>query len=124
MSDPQTLAWQYLRAIEVHDYDAARSLLSDHGFFYKSPISQFSDADAFVGHMSLSGSILQRIEVRRTFVDGPDVCQFLVFHVQLSEKMAVDLVQWVHVDVGAGCIDRIEALFDAHPYRSLFDASG
>ncbi|ANB01238.1 nuclear transport factor 2 family protein [Ectothiorhodospira sp. BSL-9] len=119
MSDPQTLAMQYLRAIEAHDYDTARALLSDGDFVYKSPISRFSDADAFIAHMSLSGSIVQRVEVRHAFVDGPDVCHFLVFHVQLSEKMAVDLVQWVHVQ--GGRIDRIEALFDAHPYRLLFE---
>ncbi|MCG5511684.1 nuclear transport factor 2 family protein [Ectothiorhodospira shaposhnikovii] len=117
---PATVVDHYLQAIERHDYDRARALLDERSFRYVSPISRFDDVERFIEHMSLTGGILQRIEIRKQFVDGPDVCHFMVFHVQISEKMKVDVVQWVQVREGR--IARIEALFDAHPYRILFES--
>ncbi|MBK1672420.1 hypothetical protein CKO35_03740 [Ectothiorhodospira shaposhnikovii] len=117
---PETVVNHYLRAIERHDYDRAHALLDEHSFSYISPIHRFDDAGRFIEHLSLTGGILQRIEIRRQFVDGPDVCHYMVFHVQISEKMKVDVVQWAQVREGR--IARIEALFDAHPYRILFES--
>ncbi|MCG5500583.1 hypothetical protein [Ectothiorhodospira lacustris] len=117
---PETVVSRYLQAIEGHDYERARHCLVEPGFCYISPISRFNDTERFIEHMSLTGGILQRIEIRKQFVDGPDVCHFMVFHVQISEKMKVDVVQWAQVREGR--IARIEALFDAHPYRILFES--
>ncbi len=117
-NDPEQVVTAYLRAIEAHEPERVRALLAESGFRYTSPIATFDDADHFLSYIMFTSGILQRIQVRRTFVDQGDVCQFLVFHVQLSDKMAVDLVQWAHVRDGR--IHSLELLFDAHPYRRMF----
>jgi len=109
----------YLDAIESHDYERARGLLTEKGFSYESPLSSFSSADDFMQHMSLLGGIIHRIEHRKVFVDGDDLCHFLVFVVQLSDKETTKAVQWARV--ADGRIQRIEMLFDAHWYRQMLE---
>lgn len=108
----------YLQALQERDYERARAHLADSGFHYCSPIGTLDSADALVNQSFMSSSIVHSFRVRKVFVDGPDVCHFLVFNVQLSEKFTVDLVHWSTVE--AGRITRIEVIFDAHPYRRMF----
>jgi len=108
---------EYLDAIQSHDYERARGLLADEGFSYESPISSFSSADDFMQHMSLLGGIIHQIEHRKVFVDGHEVCHFLVFITQLSDKESTKVVQWARIVDGR--IQRIEVLFDAHWYRQM-----
>lgn len=110
----------FLDAIEKHDPERARSLLADVGFHYRSPISEFSDADAFIADMTYRTGILRRFELRKAFVDGGDVCHFLSVHIQISSRVKVDAVLWAQV--ADGRVQRMEMLFDAYPYRSLFPA--
>ena len=110
---------EYLDAIGSHDYERARGLLADEEFSYESPISSFSSADDFMQHMSLLGGIIHEIEHLKVFVDGDDVCHFLVFVTQLSDKESTKVVQWAQV--ADGRIRRIEVLFDAHWYRQMLD---
>lgn len=112
----------YLDALAAHDHDAVRRCLSDRQFCYVSPIARYDDPDDFTQFITLSGGILQGIERRRCFVDGADVCHWLVFVTQLSERVATRVVQWAHVEDGR--ITSIELLFDAHRYRQLFDVDG
>lgn len=115
----QRLVDAYLDAIAAHDTDAARGLLADQGFRYESPIARFDDADAFVHFMAMSTGILQRIDRRHCFVDGDDICHWLVLVTQLSERIATPAVQWAQVRDGR--IASIELMFDPYRYRLLFD---
>jgi hypothetical protein len=72
--------------------------------------------------VSVTGGILQRIERRHRFVDNHDVCHWLVFVTQLSERVSTPAVQWARVEDGR--IVSIELLFDPHRYRQLFDVDG
>jgi hypothetical protein len=119
MNDARRQVEEYLDAIESHAYDRARLVLADEGFEYESPICRFSSADAFAQHMSLIGGIIQRIERVKIFVDGQDICHFLVLVTQISHKESTKLVQWARVQDGR--INRIEVLFDAHWYRRMFE---
>ena len=116
--DPRAIVDAYIDALANYDYERARGLLADSGFRYQSPISRFTSADEFMQYMSLSGGIIQGIGRRKTFVDGDDVCHFLEFAVQLSEKESFRVVQWA--SVAKGRIYRIEVLFDAHRYHEMF----
>lgn len=117
-TEPLAIVEAYLKAIEDHAPERMRRLLADEGFHYHSPIVSFDDPDAFLSYTAFSSGIVQRINIRKVFVDGPEVCHFLDFRVQLSDKMSVDLVQWATVIDGR--IQRLELLFDAHPYRIMF----
>ena len=110
---------EFLNYIESHDYERARRLLADEGFHYESPVSTFSSADDFIQHISLIGGILHRIERRKVFVDGNDLCHILVFFTQLSDKESTKAALWTRVS--DSCIQRIELLFDAHWYRLMLD---
>jgi len=118
-SDALALVDAYLDAIAAFDYERARSFLADIGFSYVSPISAFSDADDFVGYLSLSSGIVQRMRRRKVFVDGSDVCHILDFIIQLSDKRTVPVAQWAHVTDGR--IDSLELIFDGHEYHRLFE---
>lgn len=117
---PKEIVDAYLDAIASHDYEGARRYLADAGFTYESPIACFDSADAFMEYSALNMGILQGVERVKTFVDGPDVCSFLVMRIQISDKQRVKLVNWSHVERGR--IRRMEVLFDARIYQILFPA--
>jgi hypothetical protein len=119
-SDPVALVEAYLNAIAAHDYDQARAYLADTGFSYESPISTFRNADDFIQYLSLTGGILQRIQPLKVFRDGDDVCHFLRFVVQISDKESVKVAQWARV--ANDRIQNLEVVFDSHLYRVMFDA--
>jgi hypothetical protein len=116
---PRELVEDYLAARAAHDHDAARRLLADQGFSFRSPVANFDSADEFDNWVVLSGGIIQGINIRQVFTDGADVCHILTYHYQLSEKESADLVHWARVREGR--IERIEAFFDSLRYRALFD---
>ena len=116
--DPLSVVTDYLSAIRSFDYERARACLADQGFEFTSPILQFNSADDFIRHISLSGAIIQSTEVRKFFVDGPELCHILTYRIQISEKQDVAAALWTRVR--AGRIVRIEAIFDASVYRDLF----
>ena len=112
------LVERYIDAVARFDYATARACLADEDFTYSGPISTFRSADALVQYLQLVTPIVQRIEIQKAFEAGNDVAHFLVVGTQLSEKLAVHVAQWAHVRDGR--IDRLELVFDAHWYRSLF----
>lgn len=119
VTNPIAVVDAYLDAIGDHDYERARGYLADTGFRFESPISTFTDADEFIQYLSLTGGIIQRVEPMRVFTDGDDVCHFLRFVVQISDKESVKVAQWARVIDGR--IQQLDLVFDAHLYRALFD---
>jgi hypothetical protein len=117
-TDPLSIVEAYLDARDAYDYEGARALLANAGFQFASPIARFDDADAFIAHAIATSGIIRQVERRKAFVDGHDVCHFLTYHIQISEKLAVPVAQWAQVIDGH--IRRIETLFDATPYSDLF----
>lgn len=115
---PRELVERYIDAVARFDYPTARACLADEDFTYKGPISTFGSADALVQYLQLATPIVQRVEIQKAFEGGSDVAHFMVVGTQLSEKLSVHVAQWAHVR--AGRIDRLELVFDAHWYRSLF----
>ena len=119
---PRELVERYLDAVARFDYAVARACLADEDFEYTGPINTFHSADALMRYLELATPIVQRVEIRKAFADGDDVAHFLLVRTQLSEKLSVHAVQWAHVR--AGRIDRLEVVFDAHWFRSLFPDEG
>jgi hypothetical protein len=116
--DPLSIVDAYLAAQLARDYETMRGLLADTGFCYRSPIARFNQADDFIQYVAMSSGIILDREIRKVFVDGEDICHFLTYRIQISEKLAVDAAQWSRVHDGR--IQRIEAVFDASVYRELF----
>ncbi|WP_295449209.1 nuclear transport factor 2 family protein [uncultured Thiodictyon sp.] len=118
LADPLSVVEAFFAARDAFDFERARALLADQGFSFRSPIAMFESADQFIQYGAHSSGIVQSVAVRKVFVDGLDVCHFLTYRIQISEKLSVDAVHWAHVENGR--ILRIEAIFDASPYRELF----
>jgi hypothetical protein len=116
--EPLSIVDAYLDAQLARDFDAMRSLLADQGFCYRSPIAAFDRADEFIEYAAVSSGIMIDREIRKVFVDGEDICHFLTYRIQISEKLSVEAAQWSRVHEGR--IQRIEAVFDASAYHELF----
>lgn len=116
--EPENVVDAYLKALEARDYELARTFLSDDHFRYHGPTGQFDDPDRFMEVVWPVGQILRSIERRKTFVDGPNVCNFMTYHVHLDEPKSVSVVQWAVVENGR--IVSIETVFDASEYVRMF----
>jgi len=116
---PQDIANAYLEAVARRDYAAARAYLADEGFEYLSPLNCFSTAEPLIAYLELATPIVQRVDVRKVFSDGDDVCHIVTVTSQISEKRASTVVQWSRVVQGK--IRRIELIFDAHEYKKLLE---
>ncbi len=107
----------FINAIEARDFECARGYLSDTQFTYRSPVSRADNADTFITIISRIGPILERIERRRTFIDGSDVCSILNYRTTMEAIKEVPVVQLATVD--AGKIIALEAFFDASEYNKM-----
>ncbi len=117
-SDPLAVVEAYLAAQAARDFATMRGLLADQDFCFRSPIAAFDRAEDFVEYAAMSSGIIIDKQVRKVFVAGADVCHVLTYRIQISEKLSVEVAQWSQVK--AGRIQRIETIFDASAYRSLF----
>ena len=116
---PAQVVDDYLKAFEQGDFERARSCLSA-SFTYQGPTARFGDPESFIDNIWRVGQILHHIEVRKTFVEGNDVCTIMNFHVHLDERRSVPVVQWSKVEDGK--IVTIEVFFDATDYNAMFSA--
>jgi limonene-1,2-epoxide hydrolase len=114
---PAATVAAFIDAIEARDFERARDYLSDTQFSYRSPVSMTDDADTFIALVSRIGPILERIERRRTFVDGGDVCSILHYRTTMESLKDVAVVQLA--TVAEGKIVSLEVFFDASEYNKM-----
>lgn len=114
---PAATVAAFIDAIEARDFERARDYLSDTQFSYRSPVSMTDDADTFIALVSRIGPILERIERRRTFVDGGDVCSILHYRTTMESLKDVAVVQLAAV--AEGKIVSLEVFFDASEYNKM-----
>lgn len=116
---PEKVFSDFLDAFEARDFERVRSYLSDNRFSYRSPVSSYDSADAFVANIARIGPILERIERRRIFVDGNTVCGILNLKTTMEGLRQVPVVQLATVVDGR--IVTLEAIFDATAYNRMFE---
>ena len=116
---PRQTVDAYFDALRARDFDRVRACLSDDRFSYRSPISHFDRADAFVRDISRIGPILEGIERRKTFCEGNDVCCIADFKTRMASLQVTPVVHWATVEDGK--IVAIETFFDAREYAKLFE---
>lgn len=116
---PVELVDAYLRALSERDFARARSFLSDRRFSARGPIAAFDDADRYVENVSRVGPILERLERRKLFADGPDVCAVVNFVTRMERGYVSPVAYLMRVEDGQ--ITSIESFFDASGYAALFE---
>ena len=115
---PGSIVTAFIDAIEARDFERARTFLSDTQFSYRSPVSRADNADTFISIVSRVGPILEKIERRKTFIDGNDVCSILNYSTTMEAMQEVPVVQLA--TVVAGKITVLETFFDASEYNKMF----
>jgi len=110
---------RFLDAFAARDFETARTLLSDDDFRYDGPIDHFENAAAFIDNISNIGQILKRIERRRVFADGSDVCVICNFWTTIDEIKQTRVALWCSVK-GVRIV-RIESFLDVRAYARMFE---
>ena len=116
---PAEVVDAYLGAIAARDFARARSWLADERFATRSPIASFTDADAYIADISRVGAILERMDRRRTFVDGEYVCAIVDYVTHMDQRQVSPVVHLMRVERGK--IRSIESFFDARAYAEMFE---
>ncbi len=116
---PSDTVIDFLDALQERDFERAVRFLSGERFEYVGPTACWDQAGAFVADISRVGPILKRLDRRRVFADGDDVMVVFDFIATIPELSNSRVAEWFRVE--GGLITRIEAFFDSHAYRSMFE---
>ena len=106
----------YRAALGRGDFGAARKLMHDDMTF-QGPLDTFTTADQYLEASKRLASIIQRIDVKKTFADGDDVC-VLYEMVTNTPAGTAFIAEWYQVKEGK--IAALRAVFDARPFAALF----
>jgi hypothetical protein len=119
MNDAEQKVRSYLQALGNRDFELARSLLSDNGFSYRSPIGNYDDPDRFIQNISVVGPILESLTIRRLFVSGTEVMVMVDARITLHDYVTRSTAILFHIERGK--IRGMEAIFDASEYHKMFN---
>jgi hypothetical protein len=106
----------YRTALGMGDFSAARNLMYDDMVF-EGPIDTFDKADDYLAANKRLSSIIQRIDLKKIFVDGNDVC-VLYNMVTNTPAGTAFIAEWYQIK--GGKIAYIRAVFDARPFAAMF----
>ena len=106
--DPKTVALSYIEACARKDWDATFRLLAPDVEFI-GPGRSVKGAEPYLAVLRRIGSVWVRSDVKKVFVDGPDVCVIYDF-VTDTAAGSVPTVEWLLVD--GGRIARVVLFFD------------
>jgi len=106
----------YRAALGKGDFAAARKLMQDDMTF-QGPLDTFNTADQYLEASKRLASIIQRIDLKKVFVDGDDVC-VLYDMVTNTPAGTAFIAEWYQVKDGK--IAALRAVFDARPFAALF----
>jgi len=106
----------YQAALGKGDFATARKLMQDNMTF-QGPLDTFTTADEYLESLKKLASIVQRIDLKKVFVDGDDVC-VLYDMVTSTPAGTAFIAEWYQVK--GGKIAALRVVFDARPFAALF----
>ncbi len=116
MSNAAAVVQGFQQALGNGDYAAARKLLHDR-FSFHGPIETFDRPEAYLESFKKLHNIVERIDMKKMFVDGDDVCM-LYDMVTKSPAGTAFIAEWHHVK--GERIATIRVVFDARPFAAMF----
>jgi hypothetical protein len=116
MTTPLEVTQAFKAALGKGDIATARKLMHDDMTFH-GPLDQFDRPEPYLEALQKLGPIVERIEVRKLFADGEDVCM-LYDMVTRSPAGSAFIAEWLKVK--AGRIAAIRTVFDARPFAAMF----
>ena len=106
----------YQMALGKGDFASARALMRDDMTF-QGPFDTFHTADAYLVPLKQLATIIERIDLKKVFVDGDDVC-VLYDMVTNTPAGTAFIAEWYQVR--GGKIASLRAVFDGRPFAPLF----
>ena len=107
----------YQQALGKGDMAAARRHLDDNLSFV-GPFENFQRPEPYLEALGKLHHIVERVEPRKTFVDGDDVC-LLYDMVTNTPAGTAFICEWYHVR--GDKIASVRAVFDARPFAPMFN---
>jgi|SRR5437762_5449794 len=115
MADAAEIVSDFRQTMGRGDFASARRLLRDD-LSFRGPIGVFDTADAFIEAWKALPMVVERVEVRKVFADGGDVC-VLFDLVTKRPAVTVLVAEWYRVTDGQ--IAMMRAVFDARPFAAV-----
>ena len=109
----------FMTAMGKGDFVAARSYLDDN-LSFQGPIETFQEADPYLESLKKLHHIIDRVEMKKMFVDGDDVC-LLYDMVTKTPAGTAFIAEWHQMK--GGKIAAIRVVFDARPFAAMFAKS-
>ncbi len=98
------------------DWSGAREFLRDDLTFV-GPFETFHRADDYLNALKKLHHIVERVEPKKMFVDGDDVC--LLYDLVTNTPAGTSFVaEWHHIEKGK--ISQVHTVFDARPFAPMF----
>ncbi len=116
MSNAVAVVQGFRQALGKGDYAAARKLLHDR-FSFQGPFETFDRPEAYLESIKKLHNIIERIDMKKMFVDGADVCM-LYDMVTKSPAGTAFIAEWHQVK--GDKIAAIRVVFDARPFAAMF----
>ena len=106
----------FMGAMGKGDFVAARKFL-DSNLSFQGPIETFHQADPHLESLKKLHHIVERVDVKKMFVDGDDVCLLYDMVTKTPDGTAF-IAEWHHVT--GEKISAIRVVFDARPFAAMF----
>jgi hypothetical protein len=116
MTTPLEVAQSFKVAMGKGDLTAARKLMRDDMTF-KGPFDSFDKPEPYLEALKRLASIVERVDVKKVFADGDDVCM-LYDMVTKSPAGTAFISEWLTVKDGR--VAAIRTVFDARPFAAMF----
>jgi len=106
----------FIGAMGKGDFVAARKFL-DSDLSFQGPIETFHQADPYLESLRKLHHVVERVDMKKMFVDGDDVC-LLYDMVTKTPAGTAFIAEWHHVT--GDKISAIRVVFDARPFAAMF----
>ena len=119
MANTAAIVQGFMQAMEKGDFGAARKYLDDN-LSFQGPIETFVKPEPYLESLKKLHHIIERVDVKKMFVDGDDVC-LLYDMVTKTPAGTAFIAEWHQVK--SGKIAAIRVVFDARPFAAMFAKS-
>jgi len=116
MANAKEVVGGFQKALGKGDFKAARTYLDDH-LNFAGPFDTFDRPEPYLEALERLHHIIVRVEPKKTFIDGDDVC-LLYDMVTNTPAGTAFIAEWYHVK--GDKVNAIRVVFDARPFAPLF----
>jgi len=118
MANAAEIVQGYTQALGKGDFASARRYLHDN-LSFQGPIDTFDKPEPYLDSLKKLHTIVQRIDMKKFFVDGNDVC--MLYDLVTNTPAGTSFVaEWHRIQ--GDKIASIRVVFDARPFAAIFGA--